>query len=570
MYNFQIVEKRWIYKDEPNVESIGRLSKEININEYLSKILVQRGIDSFEKAKDFFRPSMSQLHDPFLMLNMDKAVNRLTEAVSNEEKILIYGDYDVDGTTSVSLVFLFLKQFNSNIAFYIPDRYTEGYGISKHGIDYAIEEKFDLVIALDCGVRAVNQAIQAKEGGIDLIICDHHLPGDELPNVLALLDPKQPGCKYPFKELSGCGVGFKLLEGFCQQNTIDKEKLYDFLDLVVVSIASDIVPIIGENRVLAHYGLKKLNQSPSAGLKSLIEISGNKKEMSIRDVVFTLGPRINAAGRLYHAKESVNLLIGDSSSTDEFADHLNKTNKERQAFDQAITLEALEMIEKMADRKSTVLFKEDWHKGVIGIVASRCIEHYHRPTIILTESKGKATGSARSVDGFDVHEAISMCDDLLEQYGGHTHAAGLTLPLENVQKFSERFEEVVTQKIQPEQLIPKIEIDTEIPFSFLSFKTYNVMQQMAPFGPKNMSPVFGTKNVIMASTPKILKEKHLKGFLKETNGNRQIECIGFGLANKIDKIAEGEPFQIAYHLEENNYMGNKTLILNLKDIRFDA
>ncbi|WP_420576442.1 single-stranded-DNA-specific exonuclease RecJ [Ekhidna sp.] len=565
------MEKRWIYKQEPNKEIVDKLSQQLNINEYLGKILVQRGIDTFDLAKDFFRPSLSRLHDPFLMLNMDRAVNRLTEAVFNKEKILIYGDYDVDGTTSVSLMYLFLKQFTDNLEFYIPDRYSEGYGISKKGIDHAIENEVRLIIALDCGVRAIDRAQQAKDAGIDLIICDHHLPGDDLPDAYALLDPKQLNCKYPFKELSGCGVGFKLLEGFCQQNTIEKEKLFDFLDLVAVSIASDIVPIVDENRILAFYGLKKLNQAPSAGLKSLIEISGKKNEFSVSDVVFSIGPRINAAGRLTHAKESVNLLIGDAEETGAFADNLNDRNKERREFDQTITSEALEMIASFEEeRKSTVLFKGDWHKGVIGIVASRCIEHYHRPTIILTESKGMATGSARSVDGFDVHQAISECADLLEQFGGHTHAAGLTLPLNNVEKFIDRFEQVVSERILPEQLIPKVEIDTEIPLSYINFKTYNVMSQMAPFGPQNMSPIFGTKNVIVDTTPKVIKDKHIKGFLHAQNSTKLFEFIGFGMADKLEQIKTGVPFHIAYHLEENNYMGNKSLILNLKDVRFDA
>lgn len=565
------MEKRWVYKDEPNQEIVEKLSKEININQYLSKILAQRGIQTFEQAKVFFRPSLSRLHDPFRMLNMDRAVNRLTDAVFNKEKILIYGDYDVDGTTSVSLIFLFLKQFTEALEFYIPDRYTEGYGISEKGINHAIENKFDLIIALDCGIRAIDRAAQAKEAGVDLIICDHHLPGKELPDAFALLDPKQENCPYPFKELSGCGVGFKLLEGFCQQNTIEKELLFELLDLVAVSIGCDIVPIVDENRILAHYGLKKLNQAPSAGLKSLIEISGKKNQFSITDVVFSIGPRINAAGRLTHARESVNLLIGDSTQTDAFADNLNDRNKERREFDQTITEEALEMISEMdADRKSTVLYKENWHKGVIGIVASRCIEHYHRPTIILTESKGKATGSARSVDGFDVHDAISECADLLEQFGGHTHAAGLTLPVENVQAFINKFEEVVSSRILPEQLVPKVEIDTEIPLEAINFKTYNVMNQMAPFGPQNMSPVFGTKNVIVDTIPKVIKDKHVKGFVHAENSTQLFEFIGFGMADKFDHIKVGEPFHIAYHLEENNYLGNKSLILNLKDVKIDA
>ena len=564
------MEKRWVYKDEPNQGIVENLSKELNINHHLSTLLIQRGIENFDQAKEFFRPSLSKLHDPFLMLNMDAAVNRLTDAVFNKEKILIYGDYDVDGTTSVSLIYLFLKQFSDQLEFYIPDRYTEGYGISEKGINHAIDHDFKLIIALDCGIRAIDRARQAKDARIDLIICDHHIPGDKLPEAFAILDPKQKDCNYPFKELSGCGVGFKLLEGFCQQNTIEKEKLYDLLDLVAVSIASDIVPIVGENRILAFYGLKKLNQAPSAGLKSLIEISGKKNEFSISDVVFSIGPRINAAGRLTHANESVNLLIGDSKETDAFADNLNDRNKERREFDQSITMEALEMIADFKEeRKSTVLFKENWHKGVIGIVASRCIEHYHRPTIILTESKGKATGSARSVDGFDVHSAISECADLLEQFGGHTHAAGLTLPLDNVEKFIDRFEEVVSDRILPDQLIPKIEIDSDIPLSALTFKTFNVMSQMAPFGPQNMAPVFGTKNVIVDTTPKVIKEKHIKGFLHAENSTRLFEFIGFGMADKLEQLQAGTPFHIAYHLEENNYMGNKSLILNLRDIRFD-
>lgn len=565
------MEKRWVYKDEPDHDIVDKISKEININEYLSKILIQRGITTFDQAKDFFRPSLSRLHDPFLMLNMDRAVNRLTEAVFNEEKILIYGDYDVDGTTSVSLMYLFLKQFSNKLAFYIPDRYTEGYGISEKGINHAIENKFDLIIALDCGIRAIDRAKQAKDANIDLIICDHHLPGDELPDAFALLDPKQKNCNYPYKELSGCGVGFKLLEGFCQQNTIEKEKIFELLDLVAVSIGCDIVPIVDENRILAHYGLKKFNHSPSAGLKSLIEISGKKNQFSITDVVFSIGPRINAAGRLTHAKESVNLLIGDSTQTDAFADNLNDRNKERREFDQLITAEALEMISSQAtEKKSTVLYKKDWHKGVIGIVASRCIEHYHRPTIILTESKGNATGSARSVEGFDVHEAISECSELLDQFGGHTHAAGLTLPLSNVDAFIDKFEEVVSTRILPDQLIPKIEIDTELPLSEITFKTYNVMNQMAPFGPQNMAPVFGTKNVFVDTLPKVIKDKHIKGYVHSENNNKLYEFIGFGLADKLDQIKVGDPFHIAYHLEENNYRGNKSLILNLKDVKIDA
>ena len=561
-----------MYKAEPDDTKVKELSKSINVNPYLSKILIQRGIETFQESKNFFRPSLNQLHDPFLMRNMDVAVNRLTEAISDNENILIYGDYDVDGTTSVSLMYLFLKQFSENLEYWIPDRHTEGYGISEKGINYAIENEFTLIIALDCGIREVNRAHQAKEAGIDLIICDHHLPGDRLPEAHALLDPKQPNCTYPFKDLSGCGVGFKFLEGFCRQNSIEmEEKLYQYLDLVAVSIAGDIVPIVGENRVLTFYGLKKLNEEPSAGLKSLMELKKKKGTFSISDIVFFLAPRINAAGRLSHADESVKLLIGEGEETIKFADLLNVRNLERRKYDQCITVEALEMISELTDdRKSTVLYKPSWHKGVIGIVASRCLEHYYRPTIILTKSEGKATGSARSVKGFDVHEAIAQCSDLLDQFGGHRYAAGLTLPVENVERFIQRFEEVVSDSISPEQLIPAIEIDVEIPLSLLSFKTYKVMNQMAPFGPQNMTPVFGTNNVLIDELPRVIKEKHIKGFLHAKNDKNLLEFIGFGLADNMDKLEVGKPFSIAYHLEENNYRSNQTLILNLKDVRYDV
>lgn len=564
------MKKKWIYKDNPDEQLIQTLSKSINLNHTLAKILAQRGIESFDQARTFFRPSLKMLHDPFLMKDMDKAVNRLCDAVFNKEKILLYGDYDVDGTTSVSLMYLFLKQFTDQVEFYIPDRYSEGYGISEKGIDWAKDNGYYFIIALDCGIRANDRAIQAKKHGIDLIICDHHLPGDKLPNVLAVLDPKRSDCSYPFKELSGCGVGFKLLEAFCQQNTIDKEQLFQFLDLLAVSIASDLVPMVEENRTLAFYGLKKLNHSPSAGLKSLIKISGQKTALNISNVVFSLGPRINAAGRLSHAKESVNLLIGESEETTAFAENLNTKNKERREFDQSITDEALKMISEMSEKKkSTVLFKEDWHKGVIGIVASRCIEHYYRPTIILTESNGKATGSARSVDGFDVHTAISECEDLLEQFGGHKYAAGLTLSLDNVEAFQKKFEKVVSKRILPEQLIPAVRIDSEISLDDVSFKTINILAQMEPFGPQNLAPIFATKNVLLKSKPSIMKEVHMKGFLHEEGNNKMFEFIGFGLAQKAKKIKSGKPFHIAYHVEENNFRQQKSLILNIQDIRFD-
>ncbi len=564
------MDKKWFIKEAPEFENVGQLSKDINVARFLAEILVQRGIDNFEKAKDFFRPSLSSLHDPFLMKGMHKAVNRLTDAVSNDEKILLYGDYDVDGTTSVSLLFLFLSSFSDQLEYYIPDRYTEGYGISEKGMKYASDHGFSLIIALDCGIRATERAKEAKTANIDLIICDHHLPGELLPDAFAILDPKQNDCNYPFKELSGCGVGFKLLQGFCHQNTIEKETLFQYLDLVAVSIASDIVPMVGENRILAFYGLKKLNENPSAGLKSLMEISGKKNKFDITDVVFSIGPRINAAGRLGHAKESVRLLTDDGKASSKFADELNERNIERRTFDQSITAEALEMIAELPkNKKSTVLFRENWHKGVIGIVASRCIEHYHRPTIILTESNGMATGSARSVNGFDIHQAISECDELLVQYGGHMHAAGVKLALDNVEPFINRFEEVVSKSITLDQLTPKIEIDTEISLGDISFKTHNIISQMGPFGPHNMTPVFGTKNVRLVST-KILKEKHIKGFVRSMRTSKKFEFIGFGLASKFEELKAGAVLDIAYQIDVNEYLGNRSLILNLKDIRFDA
>lgn len=567
------MEKRWVYKENQEDLVTAKLASDLSINTDLASLLTQRGVHSFEDARTFFRPSLDQLHDPFLMKNMEKAVNRLCEAIFGNEKILIYGDYDVDGTTSVSLVYGFLREFTELIEFYIPDRYAEGYGISTQGIEWANEHGFGLIISLDCGIKAVDKAELANAYGIDLIICDHHLPGDTLPHAHAILDPKQSDDNYPFKELSGCGVGFKLLQGFCIQNTIPLEKLYNHLDLVAVSIASDIVPITGENRTLAYYGLRKLNQSPSKGLQSLKEISGLKGDLTISDVVFYLGPRINAAGRLTHAKESVNLLLAKSENELMLlADNLNTKNSDRKNFDRTITTEAIEMItssDKLKSAKSTVLFKKDWHKGVVGIVASRCIEQYYRPTIILTESKGMATGSARSVSGFDVHAAITTCHDLLDQYGGHKYAAGLSLKLENVGAFVKKFEEVVSSTILPEQLIPKLDIDLAIDFDFISYSSYAIIQQMAPFGPQNLQPIFSSKNITLSTEPRILKDEHLKLKLKQKDGSLSFDAIGFGMANHFTRIVAGDPFQIAYHIEENNFRGNKTLQLIIKDIKFD-
>ena len=565
------MEKRWIFKERADNQSIQQLSKQININAYLAELLLQRGIHSFDEAKTFFRPKLDQLHDPFIMKDMDKAVNRLTEAVSKQEHIVIYGDYDVDGTTSVALCYGFLKSFFKKIDFYIPDRNKEGYGISEQGVRWAKEQGASTMIALDCGIKAMNQAQLAKDLGIDLIICDHHLPGDELPPAYAILDPKRKDCDYPYKELSGCGVGFKLLQGFCLQNTIDEHRLFNFLDLLVVSIASDIVPITGENRVLAHFGMKKLNAAPSCGLKALIEKCGFKSDLNISNVVFGIGPRINAAGRIGHAHEAVKLLIAeDKEAADEFASQIDVKNSERKDLDKDITSEALERIAKSdtkVKKHSTVLYDEGWHKGVIGIVASRCIETYYRPTIILTKSNAKATGSARSVEGFDIYEAISECSDLLSQYGGHTHAAGLTMEVEKIDDFVNRFEEVVSNRIRPEQLVPLVKLDLEVPLTELNFKFLSIQSQMAPFGPGNLEPLLASKNVKLKYPPRVLKEEHLKVVVTDQDEKTSFEAIGFGLGHWAEQLESVPHFEIAYHLNENNYMGNKTLQLYLQDIR---
>ena len=568
------MEKKWVIHKTTNPASAQQLSKALNINQDLSSLLQQRGVDTFDIAKQFFRPSLDHLHDPFLMLDMDKAVNRVCNAVFNQEKILIYGDYDVDGTTSVALVYSFLKEFcePGQIDYYIPDRYEEGYGLSEKGVRWAADQHFQLIITLDCGIKAQTNAALCDQLGVDLIVCDHHLPGDELPIATAILDPKRNNCPYPYKELSGCGVGFKLLQGFCQQNTIDLKQLYNYLDLVAISIASDIVPITGENRVLAFYGLKKINSQPSAGIAALIQVSGLKSKLKISDLVFYLGPRINAAGRLSHARESVRLLVGENEQElVSFSKQLNEINGARKEYDRSTTEQALEMIGEEGadpDKKSTVLYREDWHKGIVGIVASRCIENYYRPTIILTESKGHATGSARSVEGFDIHAAIAECSDLLDQFGGHHHAAGLSLPIENVPLFKHRFEEVVASTITPDQLLCKLEVDMEVDFDFINYKSYNILRQMAPFGPGNPDPVFISRGVTTKYPPRLIKEEHLKMTVVQS-GVQSIEAIAFGLGHFLDPISTGQPFSIAYHLDENEYRGNKTLQLIIKDIKID-
>ncbi|REA59266.1 single-stranded-DNA-specific exonuclease RecJ [Dyadobacter luteus] len=570
-----MIDKRWINHPDLTPEQINivnELTESLKIDSALATLLTQRGIRDFEDSRQFFRPDLSKLHDPYLMQDMDLAVQRLAKAIANNEKILVYGDYDVDGTTSVTVFYGFLSRIYEQLDYYIPDRYNEGYGVSWQSIDWAQENGYTLIVTLDCGIKSVDKVTEAKKRGIDFIICDHHRPGDELPPAEAVLDPKREDCLYPYKELTGCGVGFKLLQAFCIHQQIDQNILFEYLDLLVVSIAADIVPITGENRILAHYGLLRLNAAPRPGIKALIKIAGMSGTLDITNVVFGLGPRINAAGRIKHAKEAVRLLLSEETDeADAFAEEINQHNSDRRNFDSSITEEALLMIEKdewFLTANSTVLYKEDWHKGVIGIVASRCIEKYHRPTIILTQSHGKAAGSARSVPGFDVYEAIEECSDLLEQFGGHTFAAGLTLPIQNIEAFRKRFNEIVSSRILPDQLVPMINIDLPLSLASITPKFYNILRQMGPFGPGNMTPVFMSSNVMLSGNPVIMKEKHIKFDVKQED-SPAFTVIGFGMAPCYKELLNNKYFSICYNLEENNFRDKKTLQLFLKDIKFN-
>ena len=564
--------KRWIYKAIASPEEIDRLSSSININPHLSAVLLQRGIDDFESARKFFRPSPDQLHDPFLMTDMKPAVERIHSAVLNREKILVFGDYDVDGTTAVALVFSYIKSFYADCDFYIPDRYAEGYGVSEAGVIWAEQNGFTLIIALDLGIKASEMVLLAGSKGIDFIICDHHLPDAHIPQAVAVLDPKREDCQYPFSELSGCGLGFKLIQAYSRRYR-NEEEVYQYLDLVAVSIASDIVPIIGENRVLAHLGLKKLNENPLPGLKALKEIAGIKGELDISGVVFTLGPRINAAGRVAHAKGAVELLISKSEEeANALAQKINTKNDLRREFDLNITEEAIAMIEgsdRLLNAKSTVLFKNTWHKGVIGIVAARCVEKYYRPTVILTESNDKITGSARSVHGFDLYGAISQCGDLLEKFGGHKYAAGLTLDRRNLEAFQERFEQIVSSSLTEEMQSPVVDIDVPIRLDSINSKFNGIMKQMAPFGPENPKPVFEAKNIFVFNSLSSFKEKHLR-FLAGQEGNENVfSTVGFDMMGYYDRISTGDIFRMAFTLEENTFNGHTSLQLRIKDIKFD-
>ena len=569
------MEKKWILKEQGDENQVKSLAAELNIDEVLANILIQRGVTNFEEARMFFRPELSHLHDPFLMKDMDLAVGRLKEAIQKSERIMIYGDYDVDGTTSVALVYAFLKSRFSNISFYIPNRYSEGYGVSTQAIDYANEAGISLIIALDCGIKAVEKIAYAKKLKIDFIVCDHHMPGEVLPEAVAILDPKRLDCEYPFKELSGCGVGFKFMQAFCQEGGIDQKELFNYLDLVAVSIASDIVPIIGENRILSFYGLKNLNESPCPGLKSIIKIAGiQNKQMAIDDIVFKIGPRINAAGRMESGNKAVELLLsGNDHTAVEMGDKINVFNDRRKNIDRDITQQALRMISSdsaMQNSRATVLFNPEWHKGVIGIVASRLIETYYRPTVVLTESNGFATGSARSVPGFDLYQAMESCSDLLENFGGHMYAAGMTMKVENVPQFQKRFEEAVNSKITDDLLIPKIEVDAKIKLESVNSKFYKILKQFQPFGPGNMSPVFMVEHVIDSGGVKVVgpNHDHLKlDVMTEENPGWRLPAIAFSQSKYYKLIHAGMPFDIAFSVEENIFQGKSNLQLNMKDIK---
>lgn len=581
------MEKRWIIKNQGDPELVTALSGVLKIDRNLANLLVQRGITTFEQARDFFRPSLKKLHDPFLMKDMDRAISRIESAIARKEKILVYGDYDVDGTTAVALVYTFLKKRYQNVEFYVPDRYEEGYGISYQGIDFACENNFGLVIALDCGIKAVDKINYANERKLDFIICDHHRPGEKLPDAYAVLDPKRPDCTYPYKELSGCGVGFKLVQAFQQKNKLPFDELKRYLDLVAVSIAADIVPVTGENRILAHFGLKLINYDPRPGIESILPFSNIKrkkvaskdgysftKQITVSDLVFLVGPRINAAGRIESARNSVELLISeDIEEATEQAAQINDLNTERRNLDAQITQEALESIESdetQKENKATVVYNPNWHKGVIGIVASRLTEMYYRPTVVLTKSNGFITGSARSVKDFDVYDAVDSCSDLLEHFGGHKYAAGLSMKPENLEKFKQRFEEIVSSTIKDHMLVPEIEIDAVLNLSEINAKFFRILRQFAPFGPGNLSPVFIAEELIDTGYARIVGNNHLKlNVIHRHISSLPFPAIAFQQGVHFRNISKGLPFNICYHLEENVWNGAVSLQLNVKDIQTD-
>jgi single-stranded-DNA-specific exonuclease len=593
------MEKRWVIREKGDEDVIKKLSEELDISEYLANLLAQRGIKTFEEARTFFRPDLSQLHDPFLMKDMDKAVSRILKAIREKENILVYGDYDVDGTTAVALVYSFLKKIGAKLDFYIPDRYAEGYGISKQGIDFAAENNFKLIIALDCGIKAIDKIEYAKTMNLEFIIGDHHRPGDQLPNAAAVLDPKREDCPYPYKELSGCGVGFKLVQAIAQSKQIPFKQLEEYLDLVAISIAADIVPITGENRVLAHFGLDRINRTPRKGVEAILKYTSVRKSrarnlnkvqsvfdkpLGISDLVFQLGPRINAAGRIESGKDSVRLLISKTTEeSDVIADQINDLNTERRSLDSKTTEEALAIIEndpEQKNKKANIVFKPDWSKGVIGIVASRLIENYYKPTIVFTKSNGLLTASCRSVHGFDIYDAIESCSSYMEHFGGHTYAAGLSIKPENFDPFCQCFEKYVQENINETSLVPQIKIDVALSLNDLNQKFYRIIQQLAPFGPGNMLPVFQVNELIDTGKSRIVGEKHIKlDVVHKNTSGYPISGIAFQQADKFNLIKSGSDyykkgnsekqtvFNLCFTLEENEWNGVKNLQLNVKDIK---
>ncbi len=586
------MQKKWVIKEQGDKEPVRHLSEVLSIDESLANLLVQRGISTYDEAETFFRPKLDHLHDPFLMKDMDKAVSRIEKAIAAKEQILVFGDYDVDGTTAVTLIYTFLKNFYDKVHFYIPDRYEEGYGISIKSIDFAHENNYSLIIALDCGIKAIEKVAYAKEKGIEYIICDHHRPGSDIPDAYAVLDPKREDCEYPYKELSGCGLGFKLAQAYAQKNDIPFAELEQYLDLVVVSIASDIVPIGGENRILAYFGLMLINTNPRPGIEAILKHSnikrtdksgsGNKyifnRELSISDLVFLVGPRINAAGRIESGKNSVKLLICDKDNeyVVKLGEQINNYNLERRELDTQTTQDALELIENDPDsenKKSNIVYNPEWHKGVIGIVASRITESYYRPTIVLTKSNDLITGSARSVKDFDIYDALDACREYINDFGGHKYAAGLTIKPENFDAFCKKFEETVSSTITDEMLIPEIEIDAMLSLDKINKKFYNILKQFAPFGPGNMSPVFQSDDLIDTGYSRIVGKNHLKLNIV----HQQIRVLPFkGIAYQQGSVFEkikaengeaNKPFNICYHIEENEWNGTVSLQLNVKEIK---
>lgn len=558
------------------LEAAERLSKELNISPILGRLLIERNITTVADAKKFFRPSLTELYDPFMFTDMDKAVERLNKALGRKERIMVYGDYDVDGCTAVALVYKFLQQYYSNIDYYIPDRYEEGYGVSVKGIDYAYESGVKLIIVLDCGIKAVDEIAYAKEKGIDFIICDHHVPDEILPPAVAILNAKRFDSTYPYPHLSGCGVGFKFMQAFAQSNGIEFSQLIPLLDLCAVSIASDIVPIMGENRILAYHGLRQLNANPSIGLKAIIDVCGlSERELTISDIIFKIGPRINASGRIQNGKEAVALLVEkDYQTAHEMAEQINRYNDMRKDLDKSMTEEAnsiVEKLDKQSEQRSIVIYNEEWHKGVIGIVASRLTEIYYRPSVVLTRTDNLATGSARSVSGFDVYKAIESCRDLLENFGGHTYAAGLSLREENLEAFTERFLKIASEEIIPEQMIPQIDIDAILDLKEINQKFVNDLKKMSPFGPDNQKPVFCSLGVKDYGTSKLVGKEleHLKLELIDGNSSTPMHAIAFGMHRYNDHIKGMKPFNICYTVEENTYNGNTSIQLMIKDIKPD-